>query len=618
MKLLSTKLCQVACIAILLILLQCTLSYGQRVLVIGIDGCRSDVAELANTPNLDNLKANGVYSPHCLNDDITISGPGWSAILCGVWSDKHLVTGNDFGTTDYVNYPTFFSRIEEYDASLNTVSICHWSPINTAIIQGSADVELNVSSDAAVASEAINQLTNNDPDVMFLHFDEADGVGHSQGFSADVPNYVAIIETIDGLIGDVMTALNNRPNSVDENWAILVTSDHGGINFSHGGNTFEEENVLFIASGDAIASQLVVRDSMLMDGATNCLDDSIELVFDGDNDQVSFPNISDYNFGANQDFTIECRVKTSVNADVSIIGNKDWDSGVNKGFVFSFKYPSGPEWKVNVGDGSNRVDLNVGGAIADGEWHTLSVSFDRDGDLMMYEDGVFLAQTSMTSIGDIDNLQDIFLGTDINNAYDFNGSIAEVRLWNTVIDALAISDYACTRVDDSHPNSANLIGYWKVNTDGSLMLQDYSTNQNNGIITGAEWVDPESLYTYDYSNIPRITDIPLSVYGHLCLPVDPAWSLDGRSWISDCTFGEAECVNPGSLNEWVGPSFGMWNIASNWSQSRVPILCDNVLITPGNIVTLQSGQYGECYTLDIKAGAELIVELGSELNVKID
>lgn len=70
-------------------------SPNSRVLIIGIDGVRSDALISAETPNIDNLIAGGFYSPNCLNDDITISGTGWSNILCGVRSDKHLVEGNE-------------------------------------------------------------------------------------------------------------------------------------------------------------------------------------------------------------------------------------------------------------------------------------------------------------------------------------------------------------------------------------------------------------------------------------------------------------------------------------------------------------------------------------------
>ena len=62
--------------------------------------------------------------------------------------------------------------------------------------------------------------------------------------------------------------------------------------------------------------------------------DTTELKFDGD-DYVQIPSNSAYNFGSNQDFTIECRVRTNTTGDDVIIGDKDWVSGYNDGFVFS-------------------------------------------------------------------------------------------------------------------------------------------------------------------------------------------------------------------------------------------------------------------------------------------
>jgi len=91
--------------------------------------------------------------------------------------------------------------------------------------------------------------------------------------------------------------------------------------------------VLFIASGNGIPNQVITQDSFpVIDDATNCLGDTIELRLDGDNDYVQIPHDPVYDFGTDQDFTLECRVRTTEAADVSIIGNKDWDSGNNKGF----------------------------------------------------------------------------------------------------------------------------------------------------------------------------------------------------------------------------------------------------------------------------------------------
>ena len=271
----------------------------KKVLIIGMDGCRADALELANTPTIDNLITNGIFSPEALNDDITISGPGWSAILCGVWSNKHLSIDNSFVGTDYTNYPPIFKRIEDYDANLHTVSICNWNPINDYIVQNYADYKLNVSSDADVSTEACTYLTTNDPDMMFLHFDDIDHAGHAYGFSPNVSQYIAAIEGVDAFIAPIMQSIAQRPNYANEDWLILVTTDHGGLGTSHGGNSIEEQNVFVIASGNTIAQEIIRKDSSLtFDSVYNCLADTTELQFDGIDNYVQIPSNPIYNFGA--------------------------------------------------------------------------------------------------------------------------------------------------------------------------------------------------------------------------------------------------------------------------------------------------------------------------------
>ena len=508
----------------------------KKVLVIGIDGCRADALSLANTPTIDNLISNGIFSPDALNDDITVSGPGWSAILCGVWSNKHLSFDNSFSGTDYVNYPPVFKYIEDFDNSLHTVSICNWNPINDYIVQNHADLKLNVSSDSSVSAEAANYITNHDPDFLFLHFDNVDHVGHSYGFSPNVSQYITAIEEVDILLSPIMQSIFQRPNYVNEDWLVLLTSDHGGVGTSHGGTSIEHQNVVVLASGNTVSQNIILKDSSLVfDSVFNCLADTVELRFDGIDDYVQIPSSSNLNFGMNQDFTVECRVRTNFAEDVAIIGNKDWVSGNNTGFVLSFKYPSGPQWKVNIGDGVNRADINTGGLIADNQWHTLSVSFDRDGYMKMYEDGQIIDSVDISLIGDITTNAGLFFGLDINQAYPYNGSISEVRVWDALIDNQTIDSWHCSHLDNTHPDFNDLIGYWKL-TDGSNATQviDYSTNNNNGNVISANWYNFDSTWLYDYTNTPRITDVPVTALTHLCIPIDASWNLDGVSLIPNC------------------------------------------------------------------------------------
>ena len=521
----------------------------KKVLIIGIDGCRADALELANTPVIDNLIQNGIYSPDALNDDITVSGPGWSAILCGVWSDKHLSIDNSFNNTDYFNFPPIFKYAEDFDDNLNTVSICNWNPINDNIVQNYADFKLNVSSDYDVSSEASTYITNNDPDLIFLHFDDVDHAGHNYGFSPNITEYITSIEAVDDLLDPVMQAIYQRPNYLNEDWIILVTSDHGGVGTSHGGTSIEHENVVVIVSGDNIQQLVIEKDSsLILDSVYNCLSDSVELKFDGIDDYVQISNASQFDFGVNQDFTIECRIRTSTSGDVAIVGNKDWNSGNNKGFVFSFKYPSGPEWKINIGDGVNRADINTGGLIANNQWHTLSVSFDRDGFMKMYEDGLLIDSADISYVGDITTNSGLFCGMDIYQNYPFSGSVSQLRVWDTILNSNDIQSWYCNDLNSTHPSYNNLIGYWHMNEGGNtVLLNDLSINNNNAIVNGASWYNYDSLWVYDYSNTPRIVDVPVTALNHLCIPINSSWLLDGVSLTPNCLLNNFEDINFNSI-----------------------------------------------------------------------
>src|SRR5262245_55870584 len=75
---------------------------ASRVWFIGMDGVRTDALLAAKVPNLQKLIANGAFSQQTTilgpreHKADTISGPGWSNLLTGVWPDKHGVLNNEF------------------------------------------------------------------------------------------------------------------------------------------------------------------------------------------------------------------------------------------------------------------------------------------------------------------------------------------------------------------------------------------------------------------------------------------------------------------------------------------------------------------------------------------
>ena len=99
----------------ILLFISHSFSLEKKVLFIGIDGCRADALEVADTPNIDNLIQNGLYENEAIcsiNGQATYSGPGWSSMIAGVWMNKHGVYDNSFNGSNYDEYPPFTTLLE--------------------------------------------------------------------------------------------------------------------------------------------------------------------------------------------------------------------------------------------------------------------------------------------------------------------------------------------------------------------------------------------------------------------------------------------------------------------------------------------------------------------------
>ena len=63
-------------------------------------------------------------------------------------------------------------------------------------------------------------------------------------------NYQQKIQEEDAQIQQVLDALTRRPNYADEEWLIVVASDHGGSGSSHGNQTDAERNTLLVLNNN--------------------------------------------------------------------------------------------------------------------------------------------------------------------------------------------------------------------------------------------------------------------------------------------------------------------------------------------------------------------------------
>ena len=263
---------------------------ARKVLVIGIDGCRPDALAAAEVPHLKRLIERGTYcvdtqilAPHETPGD-TVSGPGWSNLLTGVWPDKHGVVDNSFKGANYAAYPHFFTRIKQRWPQARTGSFSTWLPIKERILSD-ADIGRNFPGDEPknleqyiagdkLAAVACSKFVGEDnPDAVMLYFGQVDETGHRYGFHPKVKEYIRALQTVDGLIGDVLASIEQRPDLAKESWLVIVCTDHGGVGLGHGHGrmTPEIRDVFLIVSGPAAKQQRLEEPSFQVDVVATAL-----------------------------------------------------------------------------------------------------------------------------------------------------------------------------------------------------------------------------------------------------------------------------------------------------------------------------------------------------------
>ncbi|GAA1288368.1 alkaline phosphatase family protein [Saccharothrix xinjiangensis] len=231
-----------------------------KVLVIGIDGLVLDRIAAADAPALDSLIGTGSSSKTSLYANPmapTLSGPGWATIATGAWPDRHGVTSNSWGTSHRLaEHPDFLTRLERADRSRTTYAIATWAPLvttsaGTAIFGPEIDLRVPSGGDQATADQASRHIRATDADAGFLHFDDVDAAGHSCGAAGSC--YRDAITDVDRRVKQVLDAIAARPTRAQEDWTVVVTSDHGHTDTGgHGGGTPGERSSLIIHTGPGV------------------------------------------------------------------------------------------------------------------------------------------------------------------------------------------------------------------------------------------------------------------------------------------------------------------------------------------------------------------------------
>ena len=255
----------------------------RRVLVLGLDGTRGD--EFHRVAFQDRVSAlflseiqNGVYSQcpaeeaeSCARAQDTpareqsykwMTSPGWLSVATGVRGKKHLVADNGFSAqkkyvTVLQNYPSFFKVLRQngHHTAAAGVGAFLTAQNGSGSVAGILDYECGINSSGPIltpqaeASCNLNQrktfngkdsdrdlrltqwlsdrVEDNSLSVIMGVYDRIDEKGHHTGFKDSKSYRKQISETL-LLIETVLQKIKDRAVVQNEEWLVVMTSDHGG------------------------------------------------------------------------------------------------------------------------------------------------------------------------------------------------------------------------------------------------------------------------------------------------------------------------------------------------------------------------------------------------------
>ena len=261
--------------------------WGSALFNTPVAGGGPDALKKASTPNFDKLSQNGATSNTCqilgtrYRKNDTISGPGWSSFLTGVWADKHGVHDNSFKGKQFGQYPHFFAHIKSQFPTYKTAHFVDWAPIDDHVVSH-ADFHDGYKShpssglgakDKAIATDASKLIVEEDYRAIVVYFGNCDSAGHGKGFHPSVPAYISAIEAVDSHIGKLLSAIESRTNYKQEDWLILLSADHGGKGTGHSGghNVPEILTIPFIVSGTNVSRGPIKEQVYVVDIPTTAL-----------------------------------------------------------------------------------------------------------------------------------------------------------------------------------------------------------------------------------------------------------------------------------------------------------------------------------------------------------
>lgn len=243
---------------------------ARRILLIGLDGISVAGFEKAHTPHLDALLAQGVLSLTTRVVMPSVTLPNWTSHLTGSGPEQHGVTGNDWtkekhklpavATDEDGYYPSVFMQLKKHIPQMKTAFYYNWKeliyPYNPKYLDETGFQENDGYVENYQKALDFMKANRDNPALVFLYTVHTDNAGHKYKWMS--PEYIRSIEEADEAIGRLLAQLEAEGLYDDTHFMFLT--DHGGIEYGHGGLSVDEMIVPWGIVGPGIRKSVVIEE----------------------------------------------------------------------------------------------------------------------------------------------------------------------------------------------------------------------------------------------------------------------------------------------------------------------------------------------------------------------
>jgi hypothetical protein len=230
----------------------------QHVIVVGVDGMSPDGIRNASTPVMHDLISKGSVKWNVRTVIPSSSSPNWASMIMGAGVEQHGVLDNDWEKDNYSLpaivrdeedlFPTIFYVIRKNRPGAEIGAVYHWEGFGRLIEKKALSYNRHYDSADSTTEAFVAYLQKSKPLFAFMHLDHVDHAGHTAGHGTE--EYYAAVSKADSLIGEVRKAI--RKAGIEGSTLLIITADHGGVGYGHGGASIEEAEIAMILYGKGI------------------------------------------------------------------------------------------------------------------------------------------------------------------------------------------------------------------------------------------------------------------------------------------------------------------------------------------------------------------------------